>query len=301
MMNISRRTLLGAAMSPLSVSSAAPKEGYIDAHVHVWTPDVARYPLASGFTREQMKPASFTPEELFAHTRPAGVSRIVLIQMSYYRFDNSYMLDMMERHRGVFSGVAIVDHNAPDVEAKMRALKKRGVRGFRIYPEGNPGTWLDPAGMAAMWRCGAGEKLAMCPLVNPDALPAIDRMCARFPETPVVIDHFARIGADGEIRDGDVKQLCGLARHPKTHVKISAFYALGRKQYPYTDLLPMVRRLIEAYGPQRLMWASDCPFQVENGHTYEGSLELIRDRLDGISAADREWLLRKTAERVFFS
>ena len=28
---------------------------------------------------------------------------------------------------------------------------------------------------------------------------------------------------------------------------------------------------------------------------------LIRDRLDFLSAADKEWLLRKTAERVFFS
>jgi predicted TIM-barrel fold metal-dependent hydrolase len=248
-----------------------------------------------------MKPPSFTPEELFAHSRPCGVDRIVLIQMSYYRFDNSYMLDMMERNKGVFGGVAIVNAGAPGVKTRMRELKKRGVRGFRIYPEGNPGTWLDSPGMSSMWQCGAEEGLAMCPLVNPDALPAIARMCARFPETPVVIDHFARIGVGGTIADAEVKQLCGLARHSKTHVKVSAFYALGTKQYPYTDLLPMTRRLIDAYGPQRLMWATDCPFQVQNGHTYKGSVELIRDRLEGVSAADRDWLLRKTAERVFFS
>ena len=58
--------------------------GFIDAHVHVWTPDIDHYPLAAGFKKEDMKPASFTPEELFKHTRPAGVDRINLIQMSYY-------------------------------------------------------------------------------------------------------------------------------------------------------------------------------------------------------------------------
>ena len=287
-------------MSALA-DSAAAESGYVDAHVHVWTRDTVRYPLASGFTKEQMKPASFTPEELFAHTRPNGVSRIVLIQMSYYRFDNSYMLDMMERHRGVFGGVAIVNADSPGVGERMRALKKRGVRGFRIYPSGDARTWLDSAGMAAMWQCGTEENLAMCPLINPDALPSIDRMCARFPQTPVVIDHFSRIGASGDIPDSEVKQLCALARYPKTHVKLSAFYAFGKKQYPYTDLLPMTRRLIDAYGPQRLMWATDCPYQVQNGHTYKGSLELIRDRLEGVSAADRNWLLRGTAARVFFS
>jgi hypothetical protein len=32
--------------------------GYIDAHVHVWTPDTAHYLLAAGFKKEDMKPAS---------------------------------------------------------------------------------------------------------------------------------------------------------------------------------------------------------------------------------------------------
>ena len=42
---------------------------FIDAHVHVWTPDTAHYPLAAGYKKEDMKPASFTPEELFKHTQ----------------------------------------------------------------------------------------------------------------------------------------------------------------------------------------------------------------------------------------
>src|SRR6187549_3796931 len=75
---------------------------YIDAHVHVWTPDTARYPLAPGFKKEDMAPASFTPEELFKHCKPAGVGRINLIQMSFYGFDNSYMLDAIAKHPDVF-------------------------------------------------------------------------------------------------------------------------------------------------------------------------------------------------------
>jgi hypothetical protein len=49
------------------------------------------------------------------------------------------------------------------------------------------------------------------------------------------------------------------------------------------------------------MWATDCPFQVQNGHTYRDSIELVRSRLGFLSSDDRAWLLRKTAERVFFS
>jgi predicted TIM-barrel fold metal-dependent hydrolase len=60
---------------------------FFDAHVHVWTDDTAHYPLAAGWKKEDMRPARFTPEDLFKHTKPAGVNRINLIQMSYYGFD----------------------------------------------------------------------------------------------------------------------------------------------------------------------------------------------------------------------
>jgi predicted TIM-barrel fold metal-dependent hydrolase len=42
---------------------------YIDAHSHVWTPDVGHYPLVKGFTASDMKPRSFTAEELLALRR----------------------------------------------------------------------------------------------------------------------------------------------------------------------------------------------------------------------------------------
>ncbi len=274
----------------------------IDAHSHIWTPDVNRYPLAEGFTPQQMAPPSFTPRQLLSHARPCGVGRVVLIQMSYYRFDNSYMLCSMREFPGVFSGVAVVDEHAKDVASTMRELKRQGVRGFRIHPERQPvEPWLASEGMATMWRTGADEQLAICALVNPDALVPLDRMCERFPQTRLVVDHFARIGVDGTIRDADVARLCNLARHRNTYVKVSAFYALGKKQAPYTDLAPMIRRLVESFGPERLMWATDCPYQVENGHTYRDSIELVRSRLDFLSAEDRAWMLGKTAERVFFN
>jgi len=277
-----------------------PEPGFIDAHVHVWAPDTERYPLAPGYEKERMAVASFTPEELFAHTRPCGVGRIVLIQVSYYGHDNSYMLDMMRKHQGVFSGVAAIDQDAKPRES-MLGLGAKGVRGFRIRPgKRPPDRWLDGARMAAMWKCGAEEGLAMCPLIGPEYLPALDRMCERFPETPVVVDHFARIGADGVFRETDLANLCRLARHKNVHVKVSAFYALGKKQAPYLDLGPMIRRVLDAFGPERLMWASDSPFQVLGGHTYKDSIDLVRRRLDFLTDDDRDWLLRKTAERVFF-
>jgi predicted TIM-barrel fold metal-dependent hydrolase len=305
---LTRRAFLRAsALSALAttgcVSLPRPSHNYIDAHVHVWTPDTQRYPLAEGFVREKdMVPASFTPTELFTHCRSLEVSRIVLIQMSFYKFDNSYMLDVMAAQPGVFRGVAIVDETKAGLVSEMNSLAERGVRGFRVRASRELAeAWKDSPGMRKMWSHAADRGLSICLLADPDALPAVQGMCKEFPKTRVVIDHFARIGVSGTIAAGDLEELSRISDFEHTFVKTSAFYALGAKTPPYEDLGPMIRTLHSAYGSSRLMWASDCPYQVQPGHNYADSIGLIRDRLDFLTAEDKEWMLRKTAEQVFFA
>ncbi|HJT75851.1 MAG TPA: amidohydrolase family protein [Gemmataceae bacterium] len=276
--------------------------GYIDAHVHVWTPDTAHYPLAPGFTKEDMKPPSFTPQQLFGHCRPAGVDRVNLIQMSYYGFDNRYLLDMIALYPEAFVGTAIVDPLGEAPEKQMTELAKKRIRAFRILPKLSklpPARWLEPEGYARMFTAGAKNNQAMSCLIDPDGLPEVERMCRKFPDTPVIIDHLCRIGADGTIRDADVDALCALAKHPRAMVKVGAFYALGKKKPPHTDLAPMIRKVLQAFGARRCMWESDCPFQVVD-EKYTDSIDLVRKRLDFLTDDDREQLLRRTAEDFFF-
>jgi predicted TIM-barrel fold metal-dependent hydrolase len=275
---------------------------YIDAHSHIWTRDVEKFPLAEGKTVDDLDPASFTDEELLEVARPEGVGRVVLIQHHiYHGWDNTYLIDAAERRKGIFSVVGMVDDTRPDPERVMRELLPRQVRGLRITSWIRKEKWLDGPGMAAMWKCAAETGQAMCCLIDPPDLPGVAAMCERNPDTAVVIDHFARIGVDGEIRKRDVEALCGLARYKRTHLKLSAYYALGKKKAPYLDLVPMIRRVLDVYGVERCMWASDSPYQVVNGHTYHDSIALIRDQLEDLSDGDRDWLLRRTAQSVYFA
>lgn len=305
---LSRRhfgVLSGAAAASFAISpsaSASEPAGSIDAHVHVWTPNIEKYPLDKGYGREAMQPPSFTPDQLFEHTKPAGVKRIVLIQMSFYNRDNSYMLDMIAKYPGVFSGVGIVDHESIDLVAQMKSLAKAGVRGFRLHSrDGNAESWTKSSGMDRLWRTAATHGLAVCPLINPADLPQVEVLCRKHPETTVVIDHFARVGISGKIDPDELDALCRLAKYPTVHVKTSAFYALGRKTPPYTDLLPMIRKVVDAYGADRLMWASDCPYQVQGGHTYEASIALVRDTTENqLTKQEKAWMLGGTAQKLFF-
>ncbi len=225
---------------------------------------------------------------------------MVLVQMSFYGFDNRYLLDVIQSEPETFAGIAVVQAEAPNLESEVAALARRGVRGFRIVSGNHPETWLDGPAMDRLWRAATAHEMAVCALADPPALPALERMCRRFPETLVVIDHMGRIGMAGPIAATAVDQLCRLAEARRVFVKVSAFYALGAKRQPYLDLAPLIRRLRDAFGAERLMWGSDSPFQVLGEHTYAASVELI-GKLDFLSDAEREWLLGKTAEGIFFT
>jgi predicted TIM-barrel fold metal-dependent hydrolase len=303
MTKITRRAcLIGAAAMGVqkSLGAAGQGNGYIDSHVHLWTADEGRYPRSGPDRKMHYEPRSFTAEDLLKATRSTGVDRIILVQMNFFGYDNSYMLDAIATHNRAFRGIAVVDEKGKDVCKQMIALSRFGVSGFRIVSGTQGPHWLDSTQMSAMWSCAAHNALAMCVLIDPPALESVDRMCSKFPETHVVIDHLARIGMLGEVRDEDVIALCRLARHKNVYVKVSAFYALGQKRYPYVDLSGLIRRVYEAFGAARLMWGSDSPFQLQDGHTYTGSIELVHDKLSFLSDDDRDWLLRKTSESVLF-
>lgn len=297
-------TTLAASTTSQALTAAEPpmKDAWIDAHSHIWTRDVAHFPLAKGQTVADLKPASFTAEECLELVGKEGVGRVVLIQHHiYHGWDNSYLVDAAKRFPERFRVVGMIDDTQAHPDLILRDLLPKRVTAIRITSLiRGPEKWLDGPGMAALWKTGAETRQAMCCLINPQDLPAVDKMCGKFPETPVVIDHFARIGVDGEIRESELKNLVALAKHKNAHVKVSAYYALGKKKSPYRDLEPMIRRLHESFGPQRLMWASDCPYQIVGDHNYHDSIALIREGCDFLSPEDRQWLLRKTAEKVYF-
>src|SRR5947209_4602073 len=135
MHEISRRALLRGA-------SVAFMTGYriIDPHVHVWKHD-SRYPFAEG---ARVPDRDATPEMLLDLMKANGVSKTVIIQVIHYRYDNSYLADVLKQYPQYFRGVARVDPldpASPDHLSKL--VQEQGFRGVRLSPAGNAaGDWI---------------------------------------------------------------------------------------------------------------------------------------------------------------
>jgi len=265
---------------------------WIDAHIHLWTSDTQNFPLAGEQTAADLDPDDFTPEIYLRHARPSGISRVIIVQTGYHQFDNSYALNAVTRMPETFRVIGIVDENKANVQEDMEALKPQGVMGFRIGADYDGPQW------DRLWKAAAATGQAMCPITHPGGAMNIHAMAAKHPDTTVVVDHMTRIGEMEPINDAHIAQLEEIAKLPNTNIKISRLHSLGDGP-PHEDIMPMIKRVIDAFGPERCMWGSDSPYQVVK-YTMEDSISVVRDKL-GLSDSDRDQILRGTAERLFWN
>lgn len=287
---------VAAAASLAGHGAAQTKASYgiIDPHVHVWKTD-PKYPWAKETTNPPKEDA--TPEMLLKLMEANGVAHTVIIQYIGYRWDNSYARDAIRQYPGKFLGVCRINPESPAAPDDLeRLVKEEGWRGVRISPAANAsGDWISGPLMPPLWRRTRELRIPMTVLTSTVRLPQVAKLIEPLPDLDVVIDHMADCPPD---RPGELQKLLDLARYPRVYVKISHTWSLSKQEYPYRDTHDQVKKLYDAFGPQRLMWGTDWPL-VERHCGYAGALKVVRDEMKFLNEEDKRWMLSATIERVW--
>lgn len=277
------------AISPVRVTEAPL---LIDSHVHVFKDDPA-FPFAAG----AHVPALDAPVETLLELMKAnGVSRTVLIQIIHYKWDNRYLASVLKRYPGIFHGVCRVNPEDPAAPDELSRLTEQGFRGVRLSPAATAeGDWIRGPLMAPLWRRCAELKVPMTVLAPVSRLPELLPLIEANPELDVVIDHMAMCPLD---QPQQLKLLLELARYPRVYVKISGLWDISKAAYPYADTQVRVRQMCDAFGSRRLMWATNWPVSLQR-LPYAKAVELYREQMPYLSAAEREDILSRTVQRVW--
>lgn len=246
---IARRTFLqGAAALAASPSFGGTirETPTIDTHAHVFRSDL---PVAE--RRRYTVDYNATPHDYLAMLRGNGMARGVLIQPSFLGFDNSYLLAVIARNKGMLRGIVALPRET--TPAEMARLAKAGIAGIRLNligrndPDLGAPEWrrhLD-AVAALGWQVEVQCEATRLPRLMPTLLAS---------GAPVVIDHFGRPDAALGIDDPGFRYLLTTAGSGKAYVKLSAPYRVG------SDLADAAAPLLlDAFGPDRLLWGSDWP------------------------------------------
>jgi predicted TIM-barrel fold metal-dependent hydrolase len=288
MSKVTRRTLLAGA----AANALAAEPRILDPHVHVWKHDPA-FPFAEG---ARVPERDATPETLLELMKANGVARTVIIQVIHYKYDNNYLAGVLKRFPGIFQGVCRVDPLDPAAPDHLSHLTAQGFRGVRLSPAGNAGgDWFRGPLMPPLWKRCQDLKVPMTVLAPVARMPEVAALLEKLPDLTVVIDHMADCPID---QPAELEKLIALKRYPNVFVKISHTWSISKQPYPWLDAQQYVKRLHAAFGPERLMWATDWPI-VENVSTYERALRVVRDEMKFLNAEDKNWIMNKTIERVW--
>jgi L-fuconolactonase len=269
-----------------------PDELIVDAHHHLWA---GPYDWMSGGYERLRRP--FAIGDLRAATEGLGVAATVAVQADTTERETRELLAAGDPVAAV---VGWVDLQAPDVEDRLAGLAHPRLVGIRHTVQSEPDPeWLLRADVRRGLRALLAAGLRYDLLLLPRHLPAAARLARELPELPLVLDH----GAKPPIADGGWEpwssDLAALAAHEHVHCKLSGLVTEAPwERWRTAGIDRYADRLLEAFGPRRLMFGSDWPVCTVAA-SYAEVLELARAAIAPLSAAERADVLAGTARRFY--
>lgn len=242
----------------------------VDSHQHFWRVSRGDYrwlraddPALAPLLRD------FGPEDLAPTLRTHGIGRTVLVQAADSTAETEYLLALAARHDVVGGVVGWVDlaraDSAATLERWAAQAKFKGVR--PMLQDLAQDDWIlhgpSAEALQAIERLG----LRLDALVKPRHLKPLLAFVRRHPGLPVVIDHAAKPqlaqGWSADWAGPWQRGIAALAALPQVCCKFSGLLteAAGVESVAaaVAALRPVWDTLLQAFGPQRLLWGSDWP------------------------------------------
>ena len=266
----------------------------IDAHTH----EPALTAAIAGTVDEQTA-FEISCELSLAAMDAVGVNAAILLARS------NWAEFAASRHPTRFYSNIRLDPGAPDIEDLVeRAKDTPGVVGLQAYLSwpltGENLQLLHAGGFERMFSAAEKQQMPISIIVSGD-LPELVPVAEAHPDLKLVVPHFGL--KQPPLRQVDsppwlqLPDLLALSRYPNVFVKASGLPTLSATPFPFEDIWPHVHRVLDAFGVDRVIWASDYT-RVKPLLNYEVSLAYLRDSSE-LSNDEKEKVLALNARRVF--
>ncbi|MET7000993.1 amidohydrolase family protein [Chitinophaga defluvii] len=271
----------------------------IDAHQHFWHYN----PVRDAWITDDMKviQRNFLPEDLAPVLAANQVDGCVAVQADQSEEETFFLLKAAEEHDFVKGVVGWVDLRAANIAARLShfAAEKK-LKGFRHIVQAEP----DNMFLLREDFCNGVKALAVHDftydiLVYPTQLPAVEKFVEKFPEQRLVIDHMAK----PYFKTGDIKDWAAsmrkIAQSPHVHCKVSGMVTEADwQQWQPADFKPFLDVVLEAFGPERMMFGSDWPVCLVAGD-YGRVKALLTDYISALTDAEQHGIMGENAVNFY--
>ena len=258
---------------------------YIDIHCHVFPENIAQ--KAVDFLQDYygfLWEGSGTPADLTRSSLQAGVSRSIIFSSAtkpeQVPVINNYITSQVQASSGLFAGLGTIHPDFEQWEKELERIRPLGLAGIKLHPDFQHFAIDDPRMMplyAAARELGLIFLIHLGDPVSDASSPRrLAHVMKRYPDLKVIAAH---LGGYSRWDEG-LKYLLD----PPVYVDTSSSIA-------HTGI-EKARELIHAYGPERVLFASDYPAVTPGTAIQElTSLQL--------SVEDMEKICFKNAESLF--
>ncbi|HLW47750.1 MAG TPA: amidohydrolase family protein [bacterium] len=274
----------------------------VDAHQHFWDPARAVYPWLTGALASIRR--RFGPDDLRPALAERGVDRTILVQTRSSLEETREFLAVAASTDFVAGVTGWADLTDPDLRATVDALRSGpgGTRlvGLRhqVHDEPDP-HWLLRDDVRRGLRAVEEAGLVYDFLVRTRELPAALAVAREFTGIRFVIDHIGK----PPIRTGQIQEwaaaMAPFGRLTNVSCKLSGMITEADwSGWRPDDLVPYVRRAVDWFGDERLLFGSDWPVCLVAG-SYAQVFDALQFALGECSSGARSKIFGANAMRVY--
>ena len=284
---------------------------FVDTHTHAWGRDTAELP----WQHSELPPewsGPYTHSDLTDDMDECGVNEAVVVTTPLYGRGpraNEYTMRSIEAHPDRLWGVSLIDffRDSKQVRADFRrATGHKRILGVRMHaalaygdppgPVERTGDWILSDSLEPVWDESARSDKAIFIFPKAEQLSMIATLAERYPDVQFVVDHMAWPDEVTAPDEGPWITFKQVAEHTNVAVKVSSLPRSANDPWPYKSLHGYVRRLMEWFGPERLMLGSDYPW-MDDWATYKECLSWV-EACEYCSARDYAYLSHRTFDRI---
>jgi len=271
----------------------------IDAHQHFWKFD----PIRDSWITDEMAviQKDFLPKDFQTVLEKNNFDGSVLVQSDQSEKENEFQLTNAKQNDFIKGVVGWVDLQANDIEERLAYYSSfKKMKGFRyvLQGEADRSFMLRPQFMDGL---GKLEKFRFTYdiLIYADQLKYLPEFVGAFMNQRFAIDHLAKPRIkEHEIREWK-KGIQKIARFENVCCKISGMVTEADwKNWKRDDFIPYIEAVIEAFGPNRIMYGSDWPVCLVAA-SYEQMLGIVDEYFSSFSETEQELFFGGNAVKFY--
>ena len=274
------------AQAPAPGTSAAPAGGpkgreqrmlIVDAQIHIWK--------SSKPNPNHRQIADYSADDALKEMDEAGVTAAVIHPPGWDPNANALAVEAARQHPNRFAILGNFPLDRPESRSLIDGWKGRhGMLGLRFaLLQPHQKTWLSDGTMDWLWPAAERAGLPIA-LLGPDLLQAIGPIAERHRGLKLIIDHFGRPDATWS----NLPDLIATAKHPNVALKATGAPSYSHEPYPYRDIHGHIRKLYDAFGPERMFWGTDI---TRMPTTWKQCVTMFTEELPWLPAQDKELIM----------